>query len=221
MNTDLRDILISRAVDGRARPEDWHTIETLGREEPAFWRDLALAQRDDRALSQAVSAAAGRADGIDLPEAELADAIRANPRAVVVRRTRLAAAWSGWAVAALVALAMVTRSQPVPGNATTSNLAGVPGAGAIGTAADALNSYLELGKKDGTVLGEMPDKLLVRTSKVEGGEGYEVVFVRQIVERARVPGLYKLSSDEAGNATPVRIVIPPMETVPISEDGPM
>ncbi len=221
MNTDLRDILITRAVDGRARPEDWHAIETLGRSEPGFWRDLALAQRDDRALSHAVTTAAGRADGIELPEAELDEATRTNPRAVVVRRTRLAAAWSGWAAAALIALAMVTRSQPAPSGVTSPSLAGVPGAGAIGTAADALNSYLELGRKDGTVLGEMPDKLLVRTSKVEGGDGYEVVFVRQIVERARVPGLYKLSSDEAGNATPVRIVIPPMETVPISEDGPM
>ena len=55
MNTDLRDILITRAVDGRARPEDWHTIETLARTEPAIWRELALAQRDERALSIAVT----------------------------------------------------------------------------------------------------------------------------------------------------------------------
>jgi hypothetical protein len=224
MNTDLRDILITRAVDGRARPEDWHTIETLARTEPAIWRELALAQRDERALSIAVTDAAGRADGIDLPDAELEHAAHHNPRAVVVRRSRLAATWGGWAAAALIALAMVSRQQAGSGNALQPNLAGVPGSGAInamGTASDALNNYLALGKKDGTVLGEMPDKLLVRTTKIEGGEGYEVVFVRQIVERARVPGLYKVSSDEAGNATPVRIVIPPMETVPISEEGPM
>lgn len=221
MNTDLRDILITRAVDGRARPEDWHTIETLAREEPGLWRELALAQRDDRALSMAVTAAAARADGVAVPEAELELVAHHNPRAVVVRRTRLAATWGGWAVAALVALAMVSRQQAGSEGALESNLASVPGGGALGTATDALNNYLALGKKDGTVLGEMPDKLLVRTTKVEGGEGYEVVFVRQIVERARVPGLYKVSSDEAGNATPVRIVIPPIETVPTGDDGPM
>jgi hypothetical protein len=226
MNTDLRDILISRAVDGRARPEDWEAIERLAQAEPALWRDLALAQRDDRALASAVMHQASRADHVALPEAELAEMIQENPRAVVARRTRLAATWSGWAAAALVAIAAVSREgNPGSSNELTPRIAALPGAGVLGTASDALDRYLDLGKKDGTVLGEMPEKLLVRTSKRSDGDGYEVVYVRQIVERARVPGLYKLSSDEAGNATPVPITvpitIPHMDILPTGDDGPM
>ena len=39
--------------------------------------------------------------------------------------------------------------------------------------------------------------------------GYEVVYVRQILERTVVKDLYRLGADEAGEPRPVRVEIRP------------
>lgn len=54
------------------------------------------------------------------------------------------------------------------------------------------------------ILGELP-KVLVETRAPENGSGVEVIFVRQVVERARVSGVDELQQDDLGR--PVKIPI--------------
>jgi hypothetical protein len=63
-----------------------------------------------------------------------------------------------------------------------------------------------MGKQSGRVLGEVP--VLCESKPAATGQGFEVVYVRQILERAEVHDLYRFSVDEAGNPLPVRVTVP-------------
>jgi hypothetical protein len=113
--------------------------------------------------------------------------------------------WGGWAAAAALGLAylggFVPRAPEFSGNQASLGPT-------FHTPEQALAAYYEQGQKLGTVVGEVPQKVLLQSNPVEGGQGYEVVFVRQIVERARVPSLYSMGSDELGNPAPVPFTPP-------------
>jgi hypothetical protein len=84
------------------------------------------------------------------------------------------------------------------------NTSGTQTAGANIPLPEMLSQYIDLGKKQGTVVGELPDKIVLDSTKTPDG-ATEIVFVRQIVEKARVDDLYRMATDEAGNPRPVRI----------------
>jgi len=198
MNDRTTDILITRVIDGRASAADWHQFEAVAEREPAAWRDLALAQHDDRALRGAVAEGVARAESRGLPDEASID----EAAGTMSRRTRRVATWAGWAAAAAVALAFVTqRPQTTPGGTPFRANLGTP----ISTAADVLSDYLEKGRSEGVVIDELPQKMLVETTP-DGQGGYNVVYLRLIMERASVPDLYKFSSDELGQQAPVRVV---------------
>jgi hypothetical protein len=73
------------------------------------------------------------------------------------------------------------------------------------TSEQARAAYLEKGMQDGSVLGEMPTKVLVRGVPAQAGQGYDVVFIRQIVEQARVDDLMRFTQDEAGQQRLMRL----------------
>jgi hypothetical protein len=76
----------------------------------------------------------------------------------------------------------------------------------VGNADDAYQAYMDFGKKDGRVVDEVPDRVLVRSTPVATGQGYEVVYLRQIVEKVIVKDLYQFSGeDERGQPTPIRL----------------
>lgn len=197
------DILITRVIDGRASQDDWRRLEILSAADPGVWRDLAQAQRDDAALRQAMMRVAGVASGVDLPVHEA----REQAAVEITRdRSRRVAMWGGWLAAAAVTLAFVSQ-RPV---GTGPNTGGTQAAGApLLSAADAFNRYLEEGRKEGSVIEELPEKVLVNTAPAPDGQGYNVVYLRLIMERAQVPDLYRFSSDEFGRAAPVRIRVTP------------
>jgi len=67
----------------------------------------------------------------------------------------------------------------------------------------ALDAYLTLGRESGSVVGELPGKPIIERRSLGEGEGFEVVFVRQIVERSRVPALFSFEgSNEFGDPMP-------------------
>lgn len=188
------DNLISRVIDGVAGKADWDALEALAASNPSVWRELAVAQRVDQALTGEARRETACAQWVDIRVEEFAGH-------VTRRRSRLVATWGGWAAAAAVALAFVSQrapSRPQSGG----NQAGIL---SFENASDALAAYLERGKKDGVVLGELPDKVLVQTRPARDGRGVEVVYLRQIMECARVGDLYRPSSDEAGNLTAVPV----------------
>jgi hypothetical protein len=199
---DRIDLLISRVVDGEATPAEWTEFEARATHEPRLWRDLAQSQRHAAAMRTALTAAGAVADRITLP----ASAEMQPP--THLRLNRLGA-WTGWAAAAIIMIiAAIEYRTPTPaGPGQMSGLGTTLVNDRTTSAADAWKDYLTLGKEDGTVLGEMPGRVLVESRPVPQGEGFEVIFIRQVMERRVVPDLYQVSGlDETGQPTltPVR-----------------
>lgn len=198
-----RDILISRALDGEASPEDWSAFRAMADRDPAIWRELAEAQQDRAELAAAVAHAVVVADEVNAPiEQHLSERLSI--------RIRNVAAWGGWAIAAGLALAAYLSPWQTrqPSEAQSAGL--VPGLVRINSPQDALDAYYHRGQADGTVLGELPERIVLETTPFEGG--VEVVYVRQIVERLRADDFYRLGYDEAGRPVPVRFEPTPRPT---------
>jgi hypothetical protein len=189
MNDSNLDILITRVIDRRATPADWVELEGLAGQDSTVWRELAIAQKQDAAFAGAVLQAVGTADGVELTPEQPHPFVFETAR----RRMRMVATWSGWAAAAVITMAFVSNGFSLKSSGPTQT-ASVPAVGL----SDMLNQYLEQGKKDGVVVGELPDRVVLDTRTTPDGRT-EIVFVRQIVERTQVGDLYKPTTDEAGN----------------------
>lgn len=214
-----RDLLLSRVVDGEATDAEWEEFRAMADAEfpgasRCAWRDLAESQRTHAVLSAALGSELSAAERVELPTRRLAVRVdRTGRTSPVVLRL---GAYGGWLAAAAAALAiwfngsgpgLLRLQRPEDG-------AGAGGAQAnlfrLDTPEDALRAYKTLGGREGTVLGEMPDRVMVQSSPLSEGQGFEVIYIRQIVERRLVPDLYRAALDEGGNAVlmPVRITIP-------------
>ncbi|MBI1190229.1 MAG: hypothetical protein GC200_06045 [Tepidisphaera sp.] len=204
------DILISRVIDGRSSDAEWAELEAAAGKNPDVWRDLALAQRDDRALRGAVEEATRPHETADLSAEELHAAAVRRSAHTLSDRARLVATWGGWVAAAGIAIAVAGQHQ-------VASPAGVPGVQSasgplsLGSAADALNAYLAKGKQEGLVQGQLPDKKLLNVTPLPDGKGYEVTYLRQIVEKARIDNLYRPTPviDEFGRSLSVPVEVKP------------
>jgi hypothetical protein len=198
MDSNL-DILITRVVDGVAAPADWDSLEALASADPTVWRELALAQRTEHLLKSAAAEAVVPAARIELPT--VAGKIGEDGLRLRLRRV---ATWGGWAAAAVVTLAFFGKGAPANSGVQPAGL-DAP----IRTASDALKQYIDQGKKEGRVIGELPEHVLMDAEQAQDGKGYTVVFVRQIVERTKVDSLSQISHDEAGKPclAPARMTV--------------
>lgn len=137
-------------------------------------------------------------------------------------------AWTGWAVAAALVFAWsLTRSLPVDrstaprrGVSPASSVAEAPPRVAPGSTSpaattpvsteQAFQQYLEQGRADGSVLGVVPRRVILESRPDPSGNGYEIVYLQQIMERTVVPELYQLRSlDERGRPGLARYEAPP------------
>ncbi len=206
------DLLISRAVDGHTSRAEWVLLELAAAEDASVWRRLALAHRDQSLLARGVGEVVAGAELVDLPSPLEAERWASRSEHLSESRPGMGSlrAWGGWAAAAILTFAVVVQTNRL-GTAQTqvSDSLKTPvnsqSAGMLSTASDAWNAYLNRGKQEGRVLGEVPDAVLVDSQPVADGEGYEVVYVRQVLERAHVADLYRFSHDAAGTPRPVRV----------------
>ncbi len=192
------DILIGRVTDGEATPADWQELEALAAADAGVWTRLAAAQRSHADLSRAVDDELTVAELVHVPAHE---AVRAGMTTVAIRWR----AYSGWAAAAVVALAWAGA------NGLGLRTPGLnPGATTAGVLSpdELFSRYVDQGKAQGVVLGELP--MVMVESSPAGGAGHagadgrvEVVFVRRVLERAYVNNLYRVGRDEHGEPTPV------------------
>lgn len=211
---DRLDVLMSRAVDGEATAGDWSELSTLAGTDGRVWRELAERQRDQAALSRAVQVALVAADRVDLQRVGAADAGRVPAIEVVRGRSRMISTWGGWAAAAAIVAAVALAPRVGFNAGTASRGATTPGPTNTASFADpsaALRAYLDKGQAAGTVVGEVPTRVLVDSKPIDGG-GYEITYLRQIIERARVPELYQVGTDDLGRPVPVRAAVDPMVT---------
>ncbi len=224
---DIADLLVSRVVDGVATDRDWNAFESVAGNDTTAWRELAVslgsAQRDQAALSRAVELQIAAASATALPSEESAQyPIEISTAA---KTWNFARSGLGWVAAAVLAVAAYTGKFNPSRVSTPSGIShagiGIPYPESFPNASstrDLLNQYLDRGIETGEVLGELPDKLMLQAQPIkldDGSDGYEVVFVRQIVERAKMPDIYQIqkgSSDELGRENikqvPLRIQKP-------------
>ncbi len=187
-----RDVLITRIIDARAGAADWKVLRDAAAQDAGVWADLEQATCEARALERAMAPVAAAADGVDLPT--LTVDVAARP--VVLARIGL-----GWLVAALVALGWGAQWYAPLGGAGGWGSGNVASLGLPARTADAaLNEYLDLGRKAGRVVAEMPERVVLESRPSDDGKGYEVLYLRQVLERAVVgpEDLYKLGVKEDG-----------------------
>jgi hypothetical protein len=214
-----REILVSRVVDGEATDAEWEEFRAMADAEFAgadrcAWRELAESQRTHAVLSAALGPSLAAAERVNLPTGRVAMRVdrRGTTSPVVLRL----GSYGGWLAAAAAALMIwfngwgAGLARPQPAEETSGGAPLAANLFHIATPEDALQAYKTLGGREGTVLGEMPDRVMVQSSPLSEGQGFEVIYIRQIVERRLVPDLYRAALDEGGNAVlmPVRITIP-------------
>ena len=197
MEPTKTEILISRIVDEESTASDWAAFEQLAELEPDVWRKLAQEQHDAASLRRAVAGHVEIADAIELP------LHLAGPGAERVLAGRIGP-WLGWAIAAALALAWVGVQQ-LPGldrgpdNTMNAGYTMTPA-----SADAALDQYREVGEQEGRYIGEMP-KVMVEARPTPDGARIEVIYLRQILEREIVGGMYGFGEDDQGNAQPIPI----------------
>lgn len=194
------DILINRIVDRVETPSEWNEFQSLAATDTSAWELLAEAQRDNERLTALALDATAIAERVSLPLHRGGVRADAGPLASGEWRQRRFWAGAGWATAAALLLAWVAT-----GRAGVTSNGGEQTAGISLSAAspdDALRRYLDKGQKDGIVLGEVDQKILIDAQPLASGQ-FEVVFVRQIVERREVPAIIQFrSTDDSRSLQP-------------------
>jgi hypothetical protein len=189
MTESRQNILLNRLVDGEASPAEWNEFHALAASEPALWRELAQMQREQAILTRGMEMALEAAERTELPLAQPA-------------RGTHPAAWAGWAVAAILAISWSIGLRGLVGDGRVVQSTGEQAAGlSFASPDEALNAYLDQGRRNGVVVDELPTKSLIHASPASSGEGFEVIFIRSIVEKRRVPTLVQFVpvTDEFGN----------------------
>lgn len=203
MNDDRDELLISLAVDGRATARDWEELASSAGAEPHLWRRLGETLRDQAGFARAINSSVAVADTVD-PPLDHAPAPAAPDDATAGGGLRILP-WLGWAVAATLTITWAVdwgRSRPAGGDGWKSQVVQP-------TAVDLFQAYLQKGRQEELVIGEVPEKILIDSRSMPSGEGYELLYLRQILERAIVPDLYRFTAqDELGRPTLVRFEQP-------------
>lgn len=188
------DILINRVVDGEATPADWAELDVVAQRDPTIWARLAEAQRAQASLQRAVEDALTVAELVDLPHPSERLEQTWN------RRVRV---WGGWLVAAVVAIAWVGNFAQI--RALQRDRAGDVGQISAGIGSlpsdQLLEAYMQTGKAEGRVVGEMPMVMLETVPTADGRS--QITFVRPVVERVIVDRVYEVGRTDSGQPVPV------------------
>ena len=206
MTTPDRDILISRVVEGRANQEDWSAVDTMASADPGLWRDIVQSQRDEQYLRRMVEIAGQAAESIDLPTALT---VHGPSRVSSGRRSIRIGALGGWLVAAAVGIAFVQsrEDRSILSGPTGNNQSSL--APSFANSDAAYKAYLKQGQKEGRVVGEVPEHYVLESTPAVDGKGYNVTFVRFIVERKTVADVVRPTQDETGalRALPFKMIV--------------
>ncbi len=195
------ELLVSRVIEPDATSEEWDELTAAAISNPTLWRRTAEALRDHHAMTRAVNASIAIADDVSTTPQTSRLEHRLAVDAAPFQRPQLLR-WSGWAVAALVALAWfsgLSNVQPT-GDGYQAGIGSQ-----VVSAADLLERYLVQGRREGRVFDEVPEKIFVQSRPSPTGDAVEVIFIRQILERMTLPDLYQYEGqDESGRPTLVR-----------------
>lgn len=202
-----RDVLITRVVDGEASSSDWKTLSELAATDQRVWAELAEQQQAHDELSRAVEIATAPADAVELADI---DAHLNTPNSME-RRLRILGTWGGWAAAAAVALLWTTGLNP--NTPVADDLGEQAGLVRIGDSPeDAFDRYLAAGRAEGSVVAEIPDRVVYAMRPLETGQ-IEVTYARQVLERRIVDEAYRRAMDEFGRSVEVPMPVAPAPAI--------
>ncbi len=200
MSNEDNELVVSRVIEPDATSEAWEELIAAAEADPQLWRRTVKTLRDQQAMTRAMDVSVAIADDVSTTPWASRLAHRSAVDAAPSQRPQLLR-WSGWAVAAIVALAWVSGLSNFRSNGTM-NAGFVP---ANLTAAEHLQNYYTQGRREGRVFDEVPEKILVQIRPSPTGDGDEIIYIRQILERTTLPGLYHYQGeDETGRPTLVR-----------------
>jgi len=201
---DRRGVLIGRIIDGEATGQDWAEFRQIAGDDESVFAEIAELQDLRKRTIDIVEHAGDLADTVELP-------VHMHPKSSPAQRLRFAGVWGGWAAAALVAVAWsvgLRPGDPLIFNSQEGHQAGIA-SNVVNTAGDALQKYLDLGKESGSVIGEMPSGIVLDKQPLIDGSGYEVVYIRPIIERVVVRDVYQQVETESGQVQIVPAKITP------------
>ena len=186
MSTDQYEQLIDRILNRELQARDLDELAQLSQTEPQALSQIAATLRAAATIETGVEAAQSIAASIELPDS---NDLKSSASIPAVR-------WSGWAAAAMLAAAWVLSvvlkpSLPSVDGPIRSNI--------LLSANEALEQYIRAGIAEGRIVEELP-LLTVELRPAEDGEGMDVFYVRRVLERAHVKGMYKMGMDEQGRA---------------------
>ena len=210
MTDSFDEQLLSRVVEGGGTDHEWAEVVAVAERNPRLWRELAETQRDQAVLRRLVEREVSLADYVDAPVELMDPAAGEEDRAAVdgplIQTEPLAriGRWSGWAVAALVMIVLAVtfgRSGQGPSEFQGITAGIIP----VSNAAEAWNAYMQKGQESGSVVRELPERVLLDSRPSATGEGLDLLYLRQVVERTTVPYLdYVRESEGAAQPTLVR-----------------
>lgn len=209
-----RERLITRLVDGVSTGEDWTMLGELARIDKTIFADLATTRAMNAELCDQVHAAVavhsrvdlrgsddrGHAYGIGGERASSRGGTIAGDPDALRAAGKLPPAWKlGWAVAAALALVAGWQWVGLNHRISTSGNEAINTAGIlpVGNPEQALDAYYKLGKKTGLVVMELPQRYVLESRPTADGK-HEVLYLRQVLERAVVDDLYRFGSDDQG-----------------------
>lgn len=196
------DVLIGRVVDGEASAADWAALESIAQGDAGVWERVGRAHRVHARLEREIEDAIAIAELIEAPSPKV---VAGHAMALRMRQ------YGGWAAAAAIALAWVAVRNP-SGVGPGAQVAGLGPAGGVTSAPlsveDAYDQYINRGIAQNRVIGEL-QPVLVETRDLGEGNGREVIFMRQILERQPVTEVSVMSVqlDEHGTMRAVPVPV--------------
>lgn len=171
----VREVLVSRLLDGRGDESDWSTFRTMSAAEPAVWEEVITSCRHTRRLEREFEYATAGIESSDMPAVRLK----------LGSSTPSRGAFLGWAAAAVFAFGMIIQqSGLVPSSRLGGTTAGI--AAAPLSPDEYLAKYIDAGRKEGFILEEPSNLQVVQVRKTD--QGHEVIFVRPLLEKRIVTG---------------------------------
>lgn len=189
------DVLLSRAVAGdRAALAE---VRARGAHDASVLDELALWQADELRLARVARDLHAAADRVEVPRAA----------------RRWGGRWSGmgWAVAAMLAIAWIMQAFMPRTAQPQASVAGI--APAFTSSEQAFDAYVAKAREEGVLSGEVAPPTLLRSRELGDGRGFEVVIIRQVVERRVSPEIYRIAPSGESGARRTLIIRPRTDLV--------
>jgi hypothetical protein len=229
-----RDVLITRLLDGRAGSMGWRSFKHALPADGQLIDDIIDTASDQEALQAAITPHTTRAASMTLEMVrhaapatlpfQVSEPHHADQADRPHRGTSSKLAGkAGWAVAAclgLMLLGVIVRQTagplggPIDGSSGASpQAAGIGGLNLANLSSEQLiDKYVKVGQQEGKVVSMLPQFIVLESRPVSGSDGrtagHEVLYVRQVLERAIVDDVYRLGKSDTGQAVLVPASMP-------------